>query len=69
MGLSGEPGLSLAYMILGKPLPSLASAVRGLDFPTQQCVGQETIGSFEDPASPVPHREGAAQASGQHFRL
>lgn len=68
MGVLGEPGLPPAYVILGKPLPSLGHGARGLDFPTQY-VGQGTIHSFEDSGDAGLYREEMAQASEPQFKF
>lgn len=67
MGVPGEPGLALAYAILGKSLPSPDSVDRGLRFPMQY-TGQNPLCSFEEPTAPRPYRERVFQASGWHLR-
>lgn len=62
-----ESGLSPAYVILGKSLPSPDHGARELDFPVQ-LAGQGTTCSTEDPTAPGLHRE-VTQASGWHYRL
>lgn len=68
MGVWGEVGLSPAYVILGRSLPSPDPGVRGLDFPIQ-LAGQGAGCSFEDPTAPGPHGQEGVQASGRHFWL
>lgn len=68
LGVWREPGLSPAYVILGNTLPSGDCGARGTDFPTQRA-GRGALCRSEDPTAPGLHREEAAQASGQRFRL
>ncbi|XP_063107072.1 uncharacterized protein LOC100729353 isoform X2 [Cavia porcellus] len=68
VGVSGDPHLPPAYMILGKSLPTLHCGARELDF-LSHCAGQGTTCRFEDPADPVPHRDEIAQPSGLQFRF
>lgn len=68
MGAWGEPGLTPAYVILGKSLPSPDCEARGLDFPTQ-LARHGTVYSLEDLPAPGPPREEVAQALEWHFRL
>lgn len=67
-GMWGETGLSPAYVILGKSLPSPDRGARGPNFPTE-LAGQGTLCCSEDPTTPGLHRAEAAQASRRHFRL
>ncbi|XP_015994284.2 protein spinster homolog 2 isoform X2 [Rousettus aegyptiacus] len=67
LGMWREPGLSPAYVILGKSLPSPDRGACGLAFP-MQLAQQGTVCNFEDPTAPGLHKE-VAQASGWHFRL
>ncbi|XP_070338639.1 sphingosine-1-phosphate transporter SPNS2 isoform X3 [Equus asinus] len=68
VGAWGEPGLTPAYVILGKSLPSPDCRARGLDFPTQ-LARHGTVYSLEDLPAPGPPREEVAQALEWHFRL
>nr|XP_012634640.1 protein spinster homolog 2 isoform X2 [Microcebus murinus] len=68
LGISRQPGLSPAYMVLGKSLPSLDHRAKGLDFPTQPA-GQGTIYSFEDPTDPGLYGEEMAPVSERQFRF
>ncbi|XP_046530928.1 sphingosine-1-phosphate transporter SPNS2 isoform X2 [Equus quagga] len=68
VGAWGEPGLTPAYVILGKSLPSPDCGARGLDFPTQ-LARHGTVYSLEDLPAPGPPREEVAQALEWHFRL
>lgn len=67
LGMWREPGLSPAYVILGKSLPSPDRGASGLAFP-MQLAQQSTVCNFEDPTAPGLHKE-VARASGWHFRL